>query len=96
MLFWSLAFLHRQRTLKVVGAVSLVASAAPLATIVVGHIAVGLGAALGVGSLLAAAGGAAPGDLGFVTLVERLFGLWSYGAAWLMWRCPVQAPAPSP
>lgn len=94
-LFWSLAFLHRQRTLKVVGAVSLVASVAPLVAIVLGHIAVGFGAALGVGGLLSAAGGAAPSDLSFVTLVERMFGLWSYGAAWLLWRGHVQAPAPS-
>lgn len=94
-LFWSLAFLHRQRTLKVVGAVSLVASVAPLVAIVLGHIAVSFGAALGVGGLLSAAGGAAPSDLSFVTLVERMFGLWSYGAAWLLWRGHVQAPAPS-
>lgn len=85
-LFWSVAFLHRQRELKVVGAVGLLATAAPIAAIVVGHIVVGVGATLGVSSLLAATQGAAPGDISFVTMVERIFGLWGYVAAWLLWR----------
>ena len=85
-LFWSVAFLHRQRELKVVGAVGLLASAAPIVAIVVGHIAVGVGAALGVSGLLSATQGAAPTDTSFVTLVERIFGLWGYVAAWLLWR----------
>lgn len=85
-LFWSVAFLHRQRELKVVGAVGLLAAAAPIAAIIVGHIVVGVGATLGVSSLLAATQGAAPSDTSFVTLVERIFGLWGYVAAWLLWR----------
>lgn len=85
-LFWSIAFLHRQRELKVVGAVGLLATAAPIIAIVVGHIAVGLGAALGVASLLSAAQGVTPTDTSFVTMVERIFGLWGYVAAWLLWR----------
>jgi hypothetical protein len=85
-LFWSVALLHRQRELKVIGTVGLLASAAPILAIVVGHVAVGLGATLGVSSLLAATQGAAPGDTSFVTMVERIFGLWSYVAAWLLWR----------
>lgn len=85
-LCWSLAFLHRQRELKVAGAVGLVAAAAPIAAIVIGHLAVGLGAVFGVGGLLAAAQGDAMADTGFVTIVERIFGLWGYVAAWLLWR----------
>ena len=85
-LFWSVAFLHRQRELKVVGAVGLLATAAPIAAIVVGHIVVGLGATFGVSSLLAATQGIAPSDTGFVTMVERIFGLWGYVAALLLWR----------
>lgn len=90
-LFWSLAFLHRQRELKVVGAVGLLATAAPIAAIVVGHIAVGVGATLGVSSLLAATQGTAPSDTTFVTSVERFFGLWCYVAAWLLWRGHIAA-----
>jgi hypothetical protein len=85
-LFWSIAFLHRQRELKVVGAVGVLATLAPIAAIIAGHIVVGLGAALGVESMLAATEGGSPTDLGFVTMVERIFGLWGYVAAWLLWR----------
>jgi hypothetical protein len=85
-LFWSVAFLHRQRGLKVVGAVGLLATAAPIAAVVLGHIVVGVGATLGVNSLLAATQGAALSDNAFVTVVERIFGLWGYVVAWLLWR----------
>jgi hypothetical protein len=85
-LFWSVAFLHRQRELKVVGAIGILATMAPIAAIVVGHVVVGLGAALGVGAMLSATEGTSPTDLGFVTLVERIFGMWGYVAAWLLWR----------
>lgn len=84
-LFWSVAFLHRQKALKLVGAIGVLATLAPIAAIVVGHIAVGVGAAIGVGALLSAAEGGTPSDLGFVTMVERIFGLWGFVAAWLLW-----------
>ena len=90
-LLWSVAFLHRQGALKIVGAVGLVATGLPIGAIVVGHLAVGLGAAIGVRAMLAATEGVAPSDLGFVTLVERIFGLWAYMAAWLLWRGHVGA-----
>jgi len=84
LLFWSVAFLHRQRSVKVVGALGVVASLTPIMALVVGHVAVGAGAFLGVRGLLAAGQGG--GDHTFVTLVERLLGLWGYVAAWLLWR----------
>lgn len=84
-LFWSVAFLHRQRELKVVGAIGVLATLTPIAAIIVGHIVVGLGAAIGIGSLLSASGDT-HSDLSFVTMVERIFGLWGYVASWLLWR----------
>jgi hypothetical protein len=84
--FWSIALLHRQRELKVVGAVGLLATALPIAAIVIGHVAVGVGVTFGVSGLLSAAQGASPDDTSFVTMVERIFGLWGYVAAWLLWR----------
>ena len=90
LLFWSIAFLHRQRSLRAVGAVGLIASLAPIVMLVMGHIGLGIGAVLGIGAILSAADGAAPGDLGFVTLVERVFGLWAYIAAWFLWRGTIQ------
>jgi len=84
LLFWSVAFLHRQRSVKMVGAVGVIATLTPIVSLVAGHLAVGAGAFLGVRGLLAA--GHDPGDRTFVTLVERLLGLWGYVAAWLLWR----------
>ena len=86
LLFWSVAFLHRQRSVKLVGAVGVLATALPIVVLVAGHLAVGAGAVLGVKALLAAGDGAALTDRSFVTLVERVFGLWGYVAAWLLWR----------
>lgn len=94
-LLWSVAFLHRQRSVKVVGAVGVLATALPIAALVAGHLAVGAGAFLGVKALLAAGDGAALTDRSFVTLVERVFGLWGYVAAWLLWRGHIAA-APQP
>jgi hypothetical protein len=85
-LLWSVAFLHRERSLKVVGAAGLLASLAPIVMLVAGHLGLGAGAVLSIGALLSATSGTATGDLGFVTLVERIFGLWGYVAAWFLWR----------
>jgi hypothetical protein len=85
-LCWSVALLHRQENLKVVGAVGVLATMVPIALIVIGHIAVGLGAVWGVASLVAATDGAPMTDISFVIVVERIFGLWCYAAAWFMWR----------
>lgn len=95
-LFWSVAFLHRGRQMKIVGAVGAAAAIGPIAAIVVGHLVVGVGAALGVGSLLASAMGHGPADTAFVTLVERIFGLWGYVAAWMLWRGHIESPIPTP
>ena len=89
LLLWSVAFLHRQRTLKSIGAIGVVASLGPIIVLVAAHI-IGLGAFYGVGAMLSAVDGAAPTDLGFVTLIERIFGLWGYCAAWLLWRGHIQ------
>lgn len=90
-LFWSIAFLHRERTLKLVGAVGLLASLTPIAAILIGHLVVGVGTAIGLTSLLSATNGDAVTDLGFVRLAERIFGLWAYIAAWMLWRGHIRA-----
>jgi hypothetical protein len=91
LLLWSVAFLHRQRTLKLVGALGVATSAAAIAVLAVGHIIVGVGAVFGVGAILSATEGLVPTDLSFVTLIERVFGLWGYLAAWLLWRGHIQS-----
>jgi hypothetical protein len=90
LLLWSVAFLHRQRPLKIVGAVGVAATVAPIIVLILGHLVVGFGAVLGVQALLTAGHGAAPAELTFVRLVERLFGLWGYAAAWMLWRGEMQ------
>jgi hypothetical protein len=54
--------------------------------LIAGHLAVGAGAFLGAKGVLSAGDGASLTDRSFVTLVERLFGLWAYVASWLLWR----------
>jgi hypothetical protein len=93
LLLWSVAFLHRGRALKVVGAVGVLASLTPIIALIVGHLVLGAGAFLGIRAMLSAAeGGANLADHSFATLVERLFGLWGYVAAWLLWRGHLQSP----
>jgi len=93
LLFWSVAFLHRKRVSKVVGAAGVLASLAPIVALVVGHLALGTGAFFGVGAILSATEGSAPVDLRFVTMIERIFGLWCYLSAWLLWRGHVRSAA---
>lgn len=59
-LLWSVAFLHRQRALKLVDAVGVFAPAFPIGAIVVGHLVVGVGAALGISAILAATSATTP------------------------------------
>ena len=84
-LLWSIAFLHRDKTLKVIGSIGLLASFLPILAIVVGHVVVGFGATLGAGALLSAMEGGNTADLSFVITVERIFGVWAYVAALLIW-----------
>lgn len=94
LLLWSIAFLHRQRSLKVLGAVGVIATLAPIAALVLGHIAVGAGALLGVNAILASSTGSAPTDQGFIILVERIFAIWSFITAWLLWRGQIRDAVP--
>lgn len=86
LLLWSVTLLHGQRTVRAIGAVGVVATLTPIVALVVGHLVVGAGAFLGIGALLSATQGAAPTNLGFFLLIERIFGLWGFFAASLLWR----------
>lgn len=50
-LIWSAAFLHRQKTMKLVGAVGALASSLPVLMLVGGHISLGFGAIFGLNIL---------------------------------------------
>jgi len=62
LLFWSIAFLHRKRASKVVGAVGVLASVVPIIALAVGHLALGTGEFFGIGAILSATDGAVPVD----------------------------------
>jgi hypothetical protein len=89
-LLWSVAFLHREQTLRILGTLGIAGSLAALALVIAGHLVVGAGAVLGVGAMLAATNGSAPTDLSFVSFIDRMFGLWGYVTAWLLWRGHIQ------
>jgi hypothetical protein len=91
LLFWSVAFLHRKRASKVVGAVGVLASVVPIFALLIAHLALGTGAFFGIDAILSATEGAAPIDLSYVTLIDRIFGLWCYLSAWLLWRGHVRS-----
>jgi hypothetical protein len=52
-----------------------------------------VGAAIGVSAILASTDGNVPAGLGIVTVDERIFGVWAFVAAWLLWRGLIEAPA---
>jgi hypothetical protein len=85
-LLWSVAFLHRRRSVRIAGALGVVATVLPIGALIAGHLPVGAGAFLGAKGVLSACDGASLTDRSFITPVERLFGLWAYVASWLLWR----------
>lgn len=82
--FWSVAFLHRQRDVKVAGAAGVVFSLAPIAALVAGHLVLGLGALFGIDALMRGAKGQALTDLTAIRAVDMLILLWSGFAAWFL------------
>lgn len=93
MLLWSVAWLHRQREVKVVGAVGVVATLAPILALLAGHLAVGAGAYLGVGSLMRATEGAALQDMTAIHVLDALFAVWAVSSAWMLGRGAIAADA---
>lgn len=84
-LIWSLAYLHRQRDLKIVGAIGLAASALPVAIVVAGHISVGVGAYLGFSGLLDLSDASAALGSKPINIVEAIFLCWSVVTAASLW-----------
>ncbi len=72
-LIWSVAYLHRQRDLKVAGALGVLASFTPIVALIVGHIALGAGAFIGLDALLTAADGGVVNNLSAIILTDVMF-----------------------
>ena len=80
------AFLHRQKSLRIAGAVGAVASLLPLLALVVGHISIGAGAFLGVSVLLSPVAGQPVITSVPVRSIEAVFLLWSIVTAVFLWK----------
>ncbi|MEJ6709964.1 MAG: hypothetical protein QNK92_14430 [Amylibacter sp.] len=82
--FWSAAFLHRGGAVRKVGAVGLLAGVLPLVLLIVGHVAVGFGGAIGVVELWQAVESGQVADPLFLQITNTVVGVWMLGAAVLM------------
>lgn len=85
LLLWSAAFLHRQKKLKIIGAIGALASITPLILLLVGHIIVGVGGAFGVTALFALTDNTAGGGLTAIDNIDRLVALWGIAASLTLW-----------
>jgi len=84
MFMWSVAYLHRQRTLKVAGSVGVLASLAPIAALIAGHIFVGAGALFGIDALMPASEGANLTNYAAINAVDYLLCGWAVVTAWFL------------
>ena len=74
--------------IHILGTVGIAGTLAIL--LIAGHVALGAGAILGIGAILAATNRTVSTDLSFVSLMERMFGLWGYVTPWLLRRGHIQ------
>lgn len=92
-LFWSVAFLHRSGNVKVIGALGTIGTVTPLITLIIGHLFLGVGAALGVTTLYDLSTTSRPADAGILTVIEFLLFVWGLLAAMLLWRGDISSSA---
>ena len=86
MLIWSIAFMHRQKEVRLVGALGAAASIVPLLILILGHVSVAAGAFFGVEALLNMNSSASVLASIPVQTIEALFIVWAAIAAVLLWR----------
>lgn len=92
-IFWSGAFLHRQKALKWVGGVGVFASVLPVVILIAGHISLGLGAALGVSFLFELPQGQSLLGSKAINIIEAIFVVWAIAASLALWRGNIHPPA---
>lgn len=91
-LFWSVAFLHRQRSLMVVGALGSVMTLVPLVILIIGHLSIAAGAFFGVEILYSASQDSQLIGTGPINTIEAVFVLWSVVTAVCLWRGKMSVP----
>jgi hypothetical protein len=88
---WSAAFLHRQRELKIVGAVGLFGAATPLAMLVLGHVFLGIGTLWGVSTLYQVGNPYTGPDPAVSMIINVVFAAWCLLASGFLWFGYIQA-----
>lgn len=85
LLLWSVAFLHRQRDVKIAGAVGALAAITPIVLLIVGHVVVGVGGIFGVTALFAVAEGSPQTRYVAIDNVDLIFAVWAIVASTMLW-----------
>lgn len=80
-LAWSAAFLHRQKSMKLIGSLGAAASLLPLAVLVGGHISIGFGTVMGINLLFDLPRGTSLLGSRAINTIEAIFVLWALFAS---------------
>lgn len=86
MLIWSMAFMHRKRTVKVMGKIGVLAALVPIVALIIGHISVAAGALIGVDALLNMSAEANLLKSIPIKAIEGTFILWALAASVMLWK----------
>ena len=80
-LAWSAAFLHRQKSMKLVGSLGAAASLLPILVLIGGHISIGFGAVFGLNLLFNLPSGSSLLGSPVLNTIEAIFVLWALFAS---------------
>ena len=92
LLLWSLAFLHRDKRLKIVGAIGASVAVLPIVALIAGHVFVGIGALWGIGTLYGATYATNADTPEIISIIELVFLVWSLFAAVALWTGQIESP----
>ncbi|MCP3968780.1 MAG: hypothetical protein GY717_00365 [Rhodobacteraceae bacterium] len=90
LLFWSMAFLHRDGRLKIAGAVGASATIIPILALIAGHVFVGVGAYWGIGSLYGGLSSPMTDTPRIITIIEVVLVVWSLIAGTALWTGKIE------
>jgi len=86
LLIWSIAYMHRQRDLKIVGVLGATFTLLPIVLLIIGHISIGAAAYLGVNALFIDTEASLLFTSKPIRAIEALFIIWSLATAVLLWK----------
>ena len=92
LLLWSVALLHRDRRMKIMGAFGTAGAVVPIILLVAGHVIVGAGAILGVSSLYELSGENINSTPGIIRIIEAIFFGWGALVAIALWSGQLSRP----